>query len=1606
MITAEGMAAVDENMAGATLTSVMTENATSVTVDDDRFEIAGGNLKLKDGMSLDFEGDDGGSIDVTITATGDGESATHTVTVTINDVQEAPTIDVRDGEEVPQKGVTSSLTIDENATGADIPPLALIHVTDPDAADATTGQAGADLVTLSGGMEDYFEVVLDPENGLWLALKDGASFNFEEHGGSVMVTVTYTDTGGHAASQDVTVTIMDVNEAPVADADMEVDDAVFHGGEENSITVDLKALFSDPDGDVLTYRLSDNAPDWLELSVTVRGSGDDQTIMGTISGTPPTGRDMTLDGVMIIASDGDGMEAHASFDIIVDAENDAPTRMVLWVTEDDRSNVRVTEVDVDENHEGAVLGELRVTDEDDPRHPHGMHTYTFMVDGEDDDRFEVDMDGNLKLKDDESLDHEDDDEFVLTVTATDMAVGDGDTESVSLEITVNVANVAAADRPVGQEIGDWWVTVDDDLEAEDVRDGDWLSFRLDTTGDDAAFTHQDGDDLTYAISVVDGDGNVVDWLQISDTGMMTNKADMLPDAGVYTVTVTATDEDGDSAQTSFKLAVAISDDPGSGDRDNDTPDIRDVEEFDYEEGAGAQKVASFSVRDDDVAIAPHPYGTLTIEFTAMQEGDGGATMDVKNRLKIVEVGRNEDSVHYEIWTKSAAELAVDDKGKALKTPVKPLDFENGDEIDIDVTVVDGAGEDDDKVITIDIDNAADEAPAFQRDAVEGGAATVGAKNSTTIEVDQEADKQVIVVRLSEAWEDADTDDDELDFSIGGKGGLPDWITVYGPDDWEDIYERQRDVDRGDADDVRDRDIVFAIVIDRSAATGDNEDTMSGSFTVTARDEDGNSMTETIVIAVDDVNVDIAADDEDDVVAIKGDPSGRAPLTMDVDLGLDPDLGEADDATLVVYTWLVDQTPDDDTDEPTVVMVSSTPQPLPLVTAAGAPIYTTVGTVFTAKVQYYEIDPETKAIIESEEYMDTSDATVAPEERETPTSVSFEVTTNATATGVSVVITTTGDASSNTGVAQLQASSNGTSGWINVDREAANTSTTPSVTVSLDVDADGNGTGGDGGGLHYRVVYSYTHNGRTYTEHYDVGRLGTLVDPDGAAAVTDIIGGDDGDGVADDVDNPDVGETLRINTAGHDAEVQWQYRDPMATAPMWKDISGATSLTLRVTSDLTGKMLRAKVTYTADDDPTTTGVNEDGWPEWVEYTEVLTVSGVDATNDAPEATGEDSEIEVELEAKPTTMGAVQPTKVVTFDASALFHDADGDDLTYSITVAGSVPDLTADDTPTDGRDAELEGGLVWRVHRTEWDADAEGGPAAVTTDDLQQALSIDPKTGEITYFTDLEMSHNPTTTTTDGGGNVLTFTIRAMDDDSVSTDDTTFATATVTVRINVAPTAIELTPLTGVGTAALTNAADTTLSTDKTMPTALTIEDADGVTSDTDDDATSDPYTIAENVRNQPTVNLATLDVQDQNDDEHKYGTHSWTVSDNRFAVVRDDDSDGSTWTLQLKRGVTFDYEQKGNPNYKDGTLTVTVTATDGGGLKTTAHFSIQISDVAEDPAPTRPMPEPEPETVPGLEDDADDSDEDGPVIPPEDGGAFIDDLLDQFVISIDDIDIA
>lgn len=77
---------MDEGVAGAIVTSVSTSDAdgdsVEVSVDDERFEVSGGNLKLKEGESLDFE--EQSSIEVTLTASDGEDSVTQLVRITVN----------------------------------------------------------------------------------------------------------------------------------------------------------------------------------------------------------------------------------------------------------------------------------------------------------------------------------------------------------------------------------------------------------------------------------------------------------------------------------------------------------------------------------------------------------------------------------------------------------------------------------------------------------------------------------------------------------------------------------------------------------------------------------------------------------------------------------------------------------------------------------------------------------------------------------------------------------------------------------------------------------------------------------------------------------------------------------------------------------------------------------------------------------------------------------------------------------------------------------------------------------------------------------------------------------------------------------------------------------------------------------------------------------------------------------------------------------------------------------------------------------------------------------------------------------------------------------
>ena len=1091
---------------------------------------------------------------------------------------------------------------------------------------------------------------------------------------------------------------------------------------------------------------------------------------------------------------------------------------------------------------------------------------------------------------------------------------------------------------------------------------------------------------------------------------MTNKAGEIPDPGAYTITVIATDTDGNTGTNSFTLAVAVGDPDHS---DNNDPNIVNVVEGSYTEGSGGARVASFTVRDEDLPIAPHPYGTLNVTFTATQVTPN----DVKNRFKLVRededdfegaIDNDPDTTQYEIHHKSADELFVMNADGTYKLdaddekiPIDPIDYEKGDEVEIVVSVVDAprtasvTGETDTQDITIDINDAADTAPMFSATGT-GGARMVDRmtmKGTTSFAVDQqEDDKEIIILQLGGrdgVWSDPDTDVDNLRFSVDETGNLPDWIEVYGPNTWENVYSRVADITQGDSS-ARDRDMVVAIVIDRTAATGNNTDTGKGlhSFELTATDPEGNATTETISFDVTDTNVGITldADNEDDTpVTITGDPNGLGVLTMSFDAARDPDLDSAADAALVVYTWSHDNgTPDDTTDD-AVIMVSSTPQSLALdanrdnVNDYSAAVVTgSVGAKITATVHYYEVNPQTKAIDESGPYMAVTDAVDPAAPGATAADPSLDVITTATGLSVTVIGGVTG------GSYRWQKSEDGGTTFVSIG----------TANAALSVDANGDGTAGDGGGYHYRVVYTYEDaNGNDQTVESEAIELGNVTGTGGGDPTTsNALLGSAGT----------AGQEVRVNTDGNPATVQWQEgQDVDGSGAIdddeWMDIADAKNLALEVTNAHVGKTLRAKVTYTQQDNPATTGEDESSWVRWVEYTDTAAGPAA-ATNNNPQTTDASYEVEVRLDAAGMSG---QPTKTVMDSVAKLFFDTDGNDLTYTITTT-NLPTINVDATAAAvgppavaaaaGYVSELgNGGSVWRVFETEDEAGTD-----VRTGDVRQSLSIDRETGKLTYFTDMEQGHDGVTT--DGTGNTLTFTVSASD----GVTGSTAATAEVVVRINVAPTEIQLTDQGGTAVSLPAG----------TMDDPTYALQASGGTA----------FSIAENVNNQAEVNLGTIDVMDQNDVTDSFGTHTFKVSDDRFDVVSEedtggsDDNNGSTWVLILKEGATFDYEADGD---KKGTLEVTVTATDGGGRSKSGKFKITITnDTSDDPDDTGggggggSAPDP---TVPGLKDDPGGLDDDGPVVPPPDPGMFIDDLhglhvdidmLDDFVLAIDDIDIA
>ncbi len=457
-------ASVAENAAGAVVGTLSTVDpdagdSHTYTVSDDRFEVVDGQLKLKDGVALDHEGEPSVTIQVTTTDAG-GLAHSESFTISVTNVNEGPT-DI----------ALSNATIAENAAGAVVGTLSTV---DPDAGDSHT-------YTVS---DDRFEVVEGQ-----LKLKDGVTLDHEAEP-NLTVTVTSTDAGGASISESFSIEVTNINEGP---SDIGLSNASVSENAAGAVVGTLSTV--DPDaGDTHAYTVSDARFEVVDGQLKLKDG-------------------VTLDheaepslNVTVTSTDAGGLSHSESFSIDVTNVNEGP------------SDIGLSNTTVAENAAGAVVGTLSTVD------PDSGDTHSYAVS---DDRFEV-VDGQLKLKDGVSLDHETEPSVSVTVTSTD-AGGASVSESFSIDVQnvnegpsqISLSGASVNENAAGAVVG-----------------------TLSTSDQDAGDTH------TYSVSdnrfeVVDGQLKLKDGVALDRETTPT-----------VTVEVTSTDAGGASLTQSFDVTVA------------------------------------------------------------------------------------------------------------------------------------------------------------------------------------------------------------------------------------------------------------------------------------------------------------------------------------------------------------------------------------------------------------------------------------------------------------------------------------------------------------------------------------------------------------------------------------------------------------------------------------------------------------------------------------------------------------------------------------------------------------------------------------------------------------------------------------------------------------------------------------------------------------------------------------------------------------------------------------------------------------------------------------------------------------------------------------------
>ena len=270
------------------------------------FDINSGTGQISVGASAKLDHETNPAYQVTVTARDpEGLSSSVDVTIEVTDINEAPEImrvpDANVAPEFADSEDGARSVAEDTAAGEDIGnPVA-----------ASDANRDALTYALSGTHAASFDI--DTDTGQLMTL---ATLDFETKA-SYSVTVTASDSGGLSDSIDVTITVTNVNEAPVAPTvanQTATKDTAF------SYTV---PAFTDPEGGTITYAaaLSDDSalPGWLSFNASTR----------ELSGTPLEADTPASLAIRVTATDGGSPSASAQVTFTLTVGEEAPTTLLV-----------------------------------------------------------------------------------------------------------------------------------------------------------------------------------------------------------------------------------------------------------------------------------------------------------------------------------------------------------------------------------------------------------------------------------------------------------------------------------------------------------------------------------------------------------------------------------------------------------------------------------------------------------------------------------------------------------------------------------------------------------------------------------------------------------------------------------------------------------------------------------------------------------------------------------------------------------------------------------------------------------------------------------------------------------------------------------------------------------------------------------------------------------------------------------------------------------------------------------------------------------------------------------------------------------------------------